>query len=119
MSPERIYLDYIRDMLENAEKAMQFVEGMNFDEFSKDDKTHYAVVRALDVIGEAIKKIPSDLRSTYAEIPWRDIAGTRDKLIHEYFGVNVSVIWRTVQEDLPTLVKQLRIILDNFGEFSS
>jgi uncharacterized protein with HEPN domain len=76
-------------------------------------------VRAIEVIGEAIKKIPFDLRSTYSEIPWRDIAGTRDKLIHEYFGVDVSVIWQTVQEDLPPLIKHLRSILDNFGDFSS
>jgi len=115
MSPGRIYLDYVRDMLENAEKAVGFVEGMDFEEFAKDEKTHYAVVRAIEVIGEAIKQIPADFRSDHAEIPWRDIAGTRDKLIHEYFGVNVAVIWKTVMEDLPLLITQLKSILDNFN----
>lgn len=118
MSRPRVYLDYIRDMLENAEKALLFVEGMGFDEFLKDEKTVYAVVHAIEVIGEAVKSIPDDLRNTYAEIPWREIAGTRDKLIHEYFGVDLQVVWRTVQEDLPILARQLRAILEDFSNFS-
>ena len=119
MSHPRVYLDYIRDMLESAEKALQFVEGMKFEEFVEDEKTVYAVVRAIEIIGEAVKKVPADLRDTYSEVPWREISGTRDKLIHEYFGVNSSVVWQTVQEDLPALVKQLKNILDNFDYSSS
>jgi len=92
---------------------------MSFEEFTKDEKSQYAVVRAIEVLGEAIKKIPSDFRSTYSEIPWRDIAGTRDKLIHEYFGVDISVIWKTVKEDLPVLITQLNAILNNFDYFSN
>jgi len=113
MSRSRVYLDYIRDMLESAEKATQFVAGMDFEQFAKDEKTVYAVIRAIEVIGEAARKIPKELRTKYADIPWREIAGTRDKLIHEYFGVNQSVVWRTVQEDLPLLVKQLRNVIKN------
>ena len=110
----RVYLDYIRDMLESAEKAIAFVGDMSYEEFSEDDKTTYAVVRAIEIIGEAAKKVPKDLRDSYPEIPWREITGTRDKLVHEYFGVNLAVVWRTVQEDLPPLVDQLRSILDDF-----
>lgn len=66
------------------------------------------------IVGDAAKKIPNDLRQRYAEIPWRDIASTRDKLIHEYFGVNLAVVWRTVQEDLPVLVAQLHKLADDF-----
>ena len=109
-----MYLDYIKDMLESAEKAIAFVGDMSYEEFSEDDKTTYAVVRAIEIIGEAAKKVPKDLRDSYPEIPWREITGTRDKLVHEYFGVNLAVVWRTVQEDLPPLVDQLRSILDDF-----
>ena len=69
----------------------------------------------LEIIGEAARKIPTDLRDTYSEIPWREITGTRDKLIHGYFGVNSSVVWRAVKEDLPVLVKQLQNILDTYS----
>ena len=115
MSHPRVYLDYIRDMLENAEKALRFVKGMSFEEFAEDERTIYAVIRAIEVIGEATRNIPKDLRDTYSEIPWREAAGTRDKLIHEYFGVNLPVVWRTVHEDLPILVNQLKNVLDDYG----
>jgi uncharacterized protein with HEPN domain len=115
MSHRRVYLDYIRDMIENAEKALLFVSEMNFEEFSQDEKTIYAVVRAIEVIGESARNVPEDLRNTYSEIPWREITGTRDKLIHEYFGVNLNVVWRTVKEDLPALVTQLTILLSDHG----
>jgi uncharacterized protein with HEPN domain len=115
MSNERVYVDYIQDMLDSAEKAIDFVGDMTFDQFSEDDKTTFAVTRAIEIIGEAAKKIPKDIQDSYSEIPWREIAGTRDKLIHEYFGVNLLVVWRTVYKDLPPLVEQLQTILKDFG----
>jgi len=104
MSSERIFEDYLEDILEYAEKAVRFLEETpTVDDLQKDERTLLAVVRALEVIGEAAKKIPQAFRSRYPHIPWRGMTGMRDKVIHEYFGVDAAVVWRTVREDLPPL----------------
>jgi uncharacterized protein with HEPN domain len=103
--------DYLRDMLENAEKALYFVQGMDYDSFCTDEKAVYAVIRALEIIGEAARKIPEDARQANPEIQWREIAAMRNKLTHEYFGVNTKVVWRTIQEDLPIIIPLLRNML--------
>lgn len=108
---KREYEDYLRDMLENAEKALSFVQGMDYDSFYADDKAVYAVIRALEIIGEAARQIPEDVRKLNPEIQWREIAAMRNKLTHEYFGVNTKVIWRTVLEDLPSIIPLLKRML--------
>jgi uncharacterized protein with HEPN domain len=107
----RIYIDYLRDMLENAVRAMQFTEGLNFEAFKKDEKTVYAVIRAVEIIGEATRNIPEDIRKKYPQIPWRDAADMRNKLVHRYFGINIEVIWQTINEDLPMLMDALQEII--------
>jgi len=107
----RIYIDYLRDMLENANRAIQFTEGMNFESFSKDEKTIYAVIRAVEIIGEATRNIPEEIRIKYPEIPWRDASDMRNKLVHRYFGINLEVIWQTINEDLPMLANVLQEII--------
>ena len=111
MNQKRLYIDYLQDILENAEKALGFVTGMTGDDFLKDEKTVFAVIRAIEVVGEATKKIPQEVREKYHQIPWREMAGTRDKLVHEYFGVNLVVIWKTVNEDIPALIPLLQQVL--------
>jgi len=108
-----VYDDYLRDMLENAEKALSFVKGMDYEGFRQDDKAMYAVIRAFEIIGEASRQIPEDVRTANTQVPWREIAGMRNKLTHEYFGVNTEVVWRTVQEDLPVIIPALRKLLKN------
>ena len=100
---KRDYLDAVADILEAIDKALSFCEGMTFKAFARDDKTVFAVIRALELIGEAAKKVPAGARKKCPEIPWRDITGMRDKLVHEYFGVDLQTVWATVHEDLPAL----------------
>ncbi len=88
-----------------------FIVGMNFAQFEEDEKTAFAVIRGLEIIGEATKKIPPDVRQRYPDLPWQSMAGMRDKLIHDYIGVNLAVVWRTVQEDLPRLRPKLEEII--------
>ena len=104
------FRDYLNDILEMIADIGEFTKSLTFKEFKKDKKTVYAVIRCLEVIGEASKQIPSSVKKQYKQIPWEDIAGMRNKLIHEYFGADVDIIWHTVQEDLKQLeaaVKQI------------
>lgn len=103
MKPKRVYTDYLQDMLNAAEKAEHFVAGMDLPAFEADDKTTFAVIRALEIVGEAAKKIPKSLRDRYPQIPWREIAGMRDKVVHDYLGVNLRRVFETVRQDLPPL----------------
>ena len=108
----RDYVDYVEDILENTEKAIKFVEGMDYETFKNDDKTVFATLRALEIVGEATKKIPDSVRSDNPDVPWREMAGIRDKLIHDYFGVNMEVIWKTVKQDLTVLKSQIEQIIE-------
>jgi uncharacterized protein with HEPN domain len=86
---------------------------MTFQDFLRDKKTQNAVIRSVEVIGEAAKKIPKSIREKYKLIPWKKMAGMRDKMIHEYFGVDLEILWKTIKEDVPSLkplIEQLKSI---------
>ena len=102
---------YISDMLSYCKSAISFMVGINYSTFAKDEKTIFAVIRAIEVIGEASKKVPKRIKENYSDIPWREIAGMRDKLIHEYFGIDSKVVWNTIKHDLPKLKSQLELII--------
>jgi uncharacterized protein with HEPN domain len=98
---------FIKDILENIKKTEDFVAGISFEDFKNDEKTNYALIRCIEIIGEATKRVPDEIKQAYPEIPWRDMAGMRDKLIHFYFGLHVEKIWLVVVEDLPKIKPKL------------
>ena len=98
---------YLNDIFECIEKIEEYLKDFTLNDFEEDTKIQDAVLRRLEIIGEAVKKLPKDYKDKYPEIPWRDIAGTRDVLIHEYFGINFELIWKTIKEDLPALKEKV------------
>ncbi len=112
MKKERDIRLYLDDILEAIGKIDQYTEGLDFEHFRKDEKTSDAVIRNFSVIGEAVKQIPASIRRKYPEIPWQVIAGMRDKLVHEYFGIRYDVIWETIELRLPSLKLAIRKILN-------
>jgi uncharacterized protein with HEPN domain len=108
----RDYKLFIKDILNCINKIEDFVGEMGFDEFIKDEKTKSAVVREIEVIGEAVKNISTTIREKYKDIPWDQMAKTRDKIIHFYFGVDYEIIWRVIKERLPNIKPSLERILN-------
>lgn len=108
---KREYKVYIQDIIDAIGKIQKFTKGSTYDEFLEDEKTVYAVVRALEVIGEAAKNVPESLRAKHPDIPWKEMAGMRDKLIHEYFGVKYEVVWDTAKTELPQLKPKFEKLL--------
>lgn len=88
---------------------------MTFEYFTKDRKTTNAVIRSIEVIGEATKKIPQFIRNKYPSIPWKKMAGMRDKMIHEYFGIDIEILWKVVNDEIPPLKPLVRDVLKNLG----
>ena len=103
------------DMLLAAGNAQAFVAGMTPGEFTTDIKTQHAVVRALEIVGEAARTVPEEIRSTHPEIAWADLVGMRNRLVHEYFRVRLDVVWDVVVDEIPPLIEQLRAIVPPEG----
>ena len=98
---------YIEDVKEAIKKIEEYTKGLYFEAFAKDGKTIDAVVRNLSIIGEAVKNFPTEIKSEYPKVPWKEISGIRNKAIHEYFGIDEEILWKTIKEDLPPFKKQM------------
>jgi uncharacterized protein with HEPN domain len=100
-------LAYIEHILDCIRKINEFSSGLTLKEFKTNEMAQDAIIRNIEIIGEASKRISVDTKQTYYKIPWKEIAGMRDKLIHDYLGVDVSVVWKTIKEDIPALEKSI------------
>jgi len=105
---------YLQDILAAMESISDFTAGMDLDGFRKDDKTASAVIRKFEIIGEATKQLPEGIRQRHPNIPWKEMAGMRDRLIHFYFGVDHRLVWQTIVDRIPLLTRQIRQIIE-FG----
>ncbi|MCM8787945.1 MAG: DUF86 domain-containing protein [Candidatus Omnitrophica bacterium] len=107
---------YIMDILDSMEKIEKYLSvAKNEKEFYTNTQLQDAILRRLEIIGEAVKNIPEEIRKQYTSIPWKEMSGLRDILIHQYFGVNLKRVLKTIKEDLPSLKKKLKDILKRIG----
>ena len=104
---------FIEDILECIGKIEKYIEDMEFGDFESDSKTIDAVVRNLEVIGEASRNIPENMKAKYPDVYWKGVVGLRNRIIHEYFGVDVKIVWHIIKEEVPTLRKQIDEVLKN------
>src|SRR3989338_783826 len=104
---------YLGDIKDSIRKIEKYARGINFSEFSHDEKTMDAVVRNLSIIGEAVRNIPRDTKAKNPDVAWKEILGMRNKVIHEYFGIDDEILWKTIKEDLPVFKKQIAKLLRN------
>ena len=97
----------IQDMLESAMKIIKYTEGLSFDQFGADDKTVDAVIRNFEIIGEAANRIENDFKTLNPQIEWTKMRGFRNRIVHDYFGIDLEIVWSIIQDDIEELVYQL------------
>jgi uncharacterized protein with HEPN domain len=108
---ERDDTELVRDMLEAARRISSYTAALTYETFLADTKTQDAVTRNLEIIGEAVRKLSDELRDAHPNIPWRSMSGLRDRLIHDYFGVNFDIVWEIASHELPQVVPELEKIV--------
>jgi len=112
----RHILLYIKDILDNMQDAEEFIRGISYEQFCADKKTFNAVLRSIEVIGEATKNVPEGIRDRYPDVPWKEMAGMRNKVIHFYFGVDREIVWLVVKDRITMLRPLIEQILQEMNE---
>jgi uncharacterized protein with HEPN domain len=108
---ERSMLLYLQDILDSGTAIQSYVEGCAFDLFVRDRMRHSAVIREFEIIGEAVGKLPESMKETCPDVPWQDIKDFRNLLAHEYFGVDLEIVWNTICQDLPILLETVKRLM--------
>ena len=98
---------YLLDMLVAARDAVVFADGLSFSEFARDQRTQLAILKCVEIVGEAASRVSAETREAHPAIPWREIVGMRNRLVHAYFEIDLRLVWDTVRNDLPPLIAQL------------
>ena len=107
---------FLKDIYKSCEYILEFIEGMDFDEFKVDEKTLSAVIRKFEIIGESVRYLPDRIKENYSNIPWKEMAGMRDRLIHGYFGIDYNIIWDTIKRKIPNLISIISQILNDIED---
>ncbi len=113
--PPREWRVRVEDILGSITKIERYTAGMTFDTFQGDDRTVDAVIRNFQIIGEAARHVPPEVESRFPHVPWIEMRGMRNIVVHEYFGVDLPIVWKTVVDRLPQLATQLRGVLEAQG----
>ncbi len=111
---KRDYKLFLQDIIEAMESIEEFLGNMDLNELIEDDKTSSAIIRKFEIIGEATKHLPEDLKEKHPEIPWKSMFGMRDRLIHAYFGIDYELVWEAIKTEIPKLKPQLKEILKEY-----
>ena len=114
MSNVRTFKVYFQDILDASQSILEYTKNYTLEKFSDDKKTIDAVIRNFEIIGEAAKKIPQQVKDKYPDLHWRGMAGMRDKFIHEYFGINIEIVWDTIVKEIPKIKQILDMAKETF-----
>jgi uncharacterized protein with HEPN domain len=112
MSSKRRDPDYVSDILEAMQRIIAYMDGLSYEQFMEDRRTQDAVVRNIEVIGEAVKRLSAPLKKQHPAMPWKDMASMRDKVIHHYFGINYDVVWTVASKEIPKLLPRIGSLLE-------
>lgn len=110
------FLDYVEDIIDAMNKAEILIEDVTFKQFESDFRINYALVRALEIIGEATKRLPESIRTQYPDVPWKGMAGMRDRIIHGYDLVDMQIVWDVVKIDIPKIKPLIKKILSDYSK---